>query len=625
MLTLLGLSEHTPASLSYVPELLSDELLYSWIERTIRLNVLGYPKECLLQLFGNKNVIPCVDLPTSLLRLFQRLGNNSPCESVTQLLELGTLYSYHRPFITAERDQSIRNMMLHTDGKSLKVQIGRVANRFGANPPLRFCSICVKEDADIFGTPYWKRSHQLPGVSCCLTHQVHLKTHVSQDLIVDRQRYIYPPYHPSQHDSINISTSQLDFAILSKDLLFAGLPSIPQDIRKHIYTDAVIAAGSYSKLKHIDYANLALCIKDYYNNFTGFIHQQRLLSSIKQPLCWLHTLIERPERSSHPICHLLLIGYLFRNIDTFIEKIKFYKRLDSSSNFDCNNEHICKKVHESALIKDTTLSCRQVAKLLNLSTTTIVCKRRQLNIPIQERRKKLNPELINKINMDLSADLALIDVASHNKVSMSTIYRLRAQSARHSKTNFDFDSKICAHRKCWLQLIQDNPATGSTMLRNIAPAAYAWLYRYDKDWLSKTNLRIKPVIVKSVQRIDWIERDFDLTQILHNYVEEIKKLRDRPRISMTLMLRVVGDTMVRRNLYRLPILDNSLQELVESKLEYQFFRIDLAINALSKNLKPLRQSNIQRAASIKNWTSELEVYARQRVNYFNECLSLSNA
>lgn len=152
----LGTSKFTPARISYVPELLPDELIYSWLGRVIMVNSLGYPKDCLYQLFGNRNVIPCIDLPTSLSSLQRNLGNNLPFISLGEALEKGTLYPYHRPFLTPVRDQLIQEMMINGHGKGLKVLMGRVANRFGANPPLRFCKDCIKADTVLYGTPYWK-------------------------------------------------------------------------------------------------------------------------------------------------------------------------------------------------------------------------------------------------------------------------------------------------------------------------------------------------------------------------------------------------------------------------------------------------------------------------------------
>jgi len=609
-----GLSNSALARISYVPELLPDELIYSWIGRLINVNALGYPKECLMQLFGNRNVIPSIDLPTLLVPLHQRLGENSPFNSVNKLLEFGTLYPYHRPFLNIERALAIQNLMFHKDGKGLKVLMGRVANRFGAKPAMRFCNICINEDIETFGTPYWKRYHQLPDINCCLKHQVRLETYVSSSLIVDRQRYILPPCTQHQNEGKAIPPSQLDFALISRDLLHAGLPPIAPSIRKHIYKEGVIAAGCGSKINHIDYDSLTLRIREHYNDFSGFIHQQRLLSSDKQPLCWLKTLIDRPERSCHPICHLLLIGFLFKNIDTFINFVNSDRSLINFSYPNLNKDK-CKFEKDHFLIQDTSLSCRQVAKLLNQSTNTVVYKRRKLNLPINERRKTLNIELIKNINRDLLSAAPLNEIASRNNVSLATVYRLRSQSEDLIKIYHDFDAAIRNYRKRWLHLISENPNTGSTLLRSISPATYAWLYRHDKNWLSNTNLCLKP-FKKSKKRINWQERDLNLSKRLSSYVLEVKKLHNRPRISKTLMLSVVGESMVRKNLEKLPTLEKCLYELMETQLEYQMFRIDHAIDTLMKHGKPLNQSNIQRTAKIKNWTPNLKEYANNQLKIF---------
>lgn len=613
----LGQSKFPPAHISYVPELLPDELIYSWIGRLIHINALGYPKDCLQQLFGSRDVIPSIDLPTLLTPLYHRLDNNSPFDSADKILEYGTLYPYHRPFLNNKCENTVHNMMLHHDGKGLKVLMGRVANRFGANSPMRFCNICVREDFEIFGTPYWKRYQQLPGINCCLKHQIHLETYVSPQLVHDRQRYILPPYPLSNIHSTNISSSQLDFAKLSRDLLDAGLPCIAPSIRKYIYTEAIIAAGYCSKLHHIDYESLALCIRKHYSDFSGYDHQQRLLSSVKQPLCWLHSLMERPDRASHPICHLLLIGYLFQNINTFIEHIKSYKRLDIFSYIDTDKQFLCKKANEINLIRDVSLSCRQVARLLNVSTTTIVCKRRQLNIHINERRKLLSTELINNINLDLLSSIPLKEIASRNEVSITTVYRLRAESGEVSKINIGSDLKIKHYQKCWMELVLNNHNTGPTSLRKIAPATYAWLYKHDKDWLQKTNLCLR-FLEKNPKklRVNWIERDFYLSNELNSRVTEIKSRDDRPRISKTLMFKIVGDAMVRCNLKKLPNLEKLIHEKTESQFEFQLFRIECAIHKLGRLTKPLNQSNIQRAANIKKWTPDLREFTRRKVEAF---------
>lgn len=41
---------------------------------------------------------------------------------------------------------------------------------------LYFCRTCAKEDIQLSGSAYWRRSHQLPGMFCCLRHKTALKS-----------------------------------------------------------------------------------------------------------------------------------------------------------------------------------------------------------------------------------------------------------------------------------------------------------------------------------------------------------------------------------------------------------------------------------------------------------------
>ena len=84
--------------IAYAPELLPDELFYSWLARLAQLNAIGSPRECLMRIFGINSIVPSVDLPTRLLAAQLHMGDCSPFETLDDLLEAGTLLPYHRPF-----------------------------------------------------------------------------------------------------------------------------------------------------------------------------------------------------------------------------------------------------------------------------------------------------------------------------------------------------------------------------------------------------------------------------------------------------------------------------------------------------------------------------------------------
>jgi hypothetical protein len=298
-----------------MPWLLPDELIYSFLSRLVAYNALGDPREYLELLFGNKNIIPSIDLPTSLAPLHHHLGMSSPYYSAAEIIDAGTLYPYHRPFLTVEQSEAARQILLKGSAKGLKLLLGRVANRFGANPPLRYCVICTKEDIARKdkarpGVPYWRRMHQLPGVTSCAIHGIDLTVHVWPSTSSDRQRLLTVPCSPMADSPNRSSLVQVWFARTSRDLLEAGLSVLNLRQRQVAYENAVAALGFRKSNNRVDYDALAAAVRSHYEDFESFFHRDRLLCTPRHPLAWLRNIFDRPSRASHPICHLIYAQHL---------------------------------------------------------------------------------------------------------------------------------------------------------------------------------------------------------------------------------------------------------------------------------------------------------------------------
>jgi hypothetical protein len=607
-------------SFCYVPELQQDELLYSFLARLIAYNALHDPRAYLQLLFGTRDVVPGVDLPTRLTLLQEHLGVFSPCLSADELIDVGTLYPYHRPFLSTERHESVREILLSGGGKGLKTLMGRVANRFGANPPLRYCLSCTAEDIARNGMPYWHRSHQLPGVTCCIRHRSELVVHVFPEHSGDKRRLVLaPPRKNIIGEPVACDSAQLKFAILSKDLLDARLPVLSLEKRRHVYVSAAMQLGFRSRGNRIDQDALATALRAYYGDFGTFSHRDRLLSSQKKPLRWLSTLLDKPARSSHPICHLLLIGFLFGSIDAFCQALRAAEPMccspvDSQHQVFGGGRASEFRENHGALLRDTSISCRRAAHLLNVSVTTVVQQRRHLGVPIAERRKNLHPDRISAINMALMKGISPLSIAKQHRLSVSTVYRVRAMlpglAETHAKSQHARELEM--RRSEWTLAMARHRGCELRVVRGGATAAYAWLYRHDRAWLlERTGGR--RVARHSKSWVNWEERDAALCQRLHEHVDCLRREESRPRISKTLMLRVVGDAMVRANFERLPRLKEMIHALTESPESFRRFRIDRAIRDLCADNIQVRLWRVQRLAGIHFLTPALRDYAEKRM------------
>jgi hypothetical protein len=89
------------------------------------------------------------------------------------------------------------------------------------------------------------------------------------------------------------------------------------------------------------------------------------------------------------------------------------------------------------------------------------------------------------------------------------------------------EARFCLAREhaksSWVATTAAFPDLGLKALRNIEPAAYAWLYRNDRTWLSENSIQSRlPPRMPSKERVDWHARDLILSAAVTNIAEKIK-------------------------------------------------------------------------------------------------------
>lgn len=626
------------AIIAYAPPLLPDELLYSWLARLAALNSMGAPRDVLQQFFGCRTLIPSVDLPTRLLATAERLGDRLPFATLERLLEDGTLLPYHRPFLTEATYSLVRQRLLNGDGKGLKTLMGRVANRFGAHPALRSCPNCLADSWNRHGSMYWLRQHQLPGVNCCTTHGVVLQT-VPLQARAHRQQLILPTRMPATQPAVRADAQQLRFAQMSQDMVEAALPVIAPPRRAETYRVAALALGHGTWRGKVDFPGLASALRHHFYDFQGFDHQTRLLATATSPLGWLRPLFEKPQRSVHPICHLMLIDFLFGSMSAFETACAASNQEPRAAPNHAPSVKqeakprasysVLATDHEAAL-RDTSLSCRQVAASIGRSVTTVVAWRRERNIPIHERRKSLNPAVIGRVLEALGSLSSLPAVAKQTGVSLSSVYRILAQYPTLPRPRRDVAgiAPLPLRRKRWKAALLACKKKGMgrvTDARALAGADYAWLYRHDRAWLAATTSnRARPTqtCIDAPPRVDWGRRDAELCQLL---AAQLDMLRDKVllrRLTKTRLLRPLGETMVRRNLGQLPKLAALLDKVVESAQSFGERRVDHAISLLVRDGVQLQPWRVRRLSGLRRWPQALAIYANQQIDQLNAQNSL---
>ena len=73
------------------------------------------------------------------------------------------------------------------------------------------------------------------------------------------------------------------------------------------------------------------------------------------------------------------------------------------------------------------------------------------------------------------------------------------------------DAQRLARRR-WLRVVGSNPFSGVKAVRLLEPAAFAWLYRNDREWLNSQLTTLHKQVRSNNSHVDWDTRDLALAR-----------------------------------------------------------------------------------------------------------------
>ena len=161
-------------------------------------------------------------------------------------------------------------------------------------------------------------------------------------------------------------------------------------------------------------------------------------------------------------------------------------------------------------------------------------------------------------------------IARALEVAWKTAARLSAPlAAAPSKPKRD----VSVLRAQWQSVADDNPTRNKKMLRVLAPALYACLYRNDREWLLSWRTSVSNIPI-SKRRVDWGSRDAVVAELIQKQVQVTLSRRPQRRASRHHVLGELGiRTLLEMREELLPRSTQALSELCESVEEFQVRRL----------------------------------------------------
>ena len=157
--------------INYFPNPYPDELWYSVICRYHIWSGNIDPINTIRELFYNKEY---VDVGTSFpSNSIYKIGSQLTALNIEKIATEHTLFKYAYRLYPLNEKYKMLEMI-----KSGNIQWpGKLCIYHTEKPKLKYCPLCLKEDTQKYGEPYWHVSHQIPVIQICKKHKCRLLTY----------------------------------------------------------------------------------------------------------------------------------------------------------------------------------------------------------------------------------------------------------------------------------------------------------------------------------------------------------------------------------------------------------------------------------------------------------------
>lgn len=294
------------------PILYEDELLYSIIARYKQMCGIISKKALIRDLFGGEVTLSSAYFPTHLKKLINNLPYTSKLTEDI-ILEKHTLYPLLTSFLSDEATKDIYSSVKEGKDERVILKIGFMNSSFKMGNKLKFCPKCLKEDIEVLGESYWRRSHQIPGVFFCIKHECKLlestiqasesrvfQECASEDTCIEYEESILLE---DKYIKLNLEFSKEVNYLLNNTSIRKGLSFIID-----YYIDRLRELGLTSKSGNIYMDKLEKKFIRFYS--PQYLKIMQVEVDTKKNSNWLRLFVRNNKKNRNYVKHILFLHFL---------------------------------------------------------------------------------------------------------------------------------------------------------------------------------------------------------------------------------------------------------------------------------------------------------------------------
>jgi hypothetical protein len=466
-----------------------DEILFSRLIRHFTLSGMT-TENYLSTVFGNHKVTVHPYLTAGLAQL-SKFSQESPAE----LLFFQTLAPLFIYFLPSHKSTILLGLVTINATEAIRA-CQLVCVREKESLSIKYCPECARTDAHNFGVSYWHRSHQIPGIESCSSHQIQL-VHFP---LKGRSRLNLCLYPPLDVESTPCSKLSLEFAQYSYDVLQQAsqngkgfkLEYFKEQLKKHGY----VTNEGYYRRKHI--------LKNLYQFTQGLAHKtEPLFPDSAADYRYISYLLSE-KVTQHPIKYLLL-GF-------WLSKHALYSEQNESVSIESVPIDQIEKKSIELLHQGESMA--SVSRIIGKSRCYVKALALRLNIPINLKPKKITENMKLQIMFLAKKGFHRKAIAEEIGLSIGSVEQQISTSPElvQWRKQYRHESKRRRYKVQIIRFVQQHPTAIRQQIKFSCSAAFFWLYLHERGWLESNLPPAQRPLTKP--RIDWHQRDIALiTQI----------------------------------------------------------------------------------------------------------------
>lgn len=395
-----------------------NESVYSILARAHYILGHNDPLRTLTLITGVPGYKPMSGLPTRLKEIIAALKIDA---STDRVINENTHYPLYKPFLKAGKRESIVEAMCNCG--AVKSRIGLLRNHVGALESIKSCGLCVKEDIERCGFPYWHREHLASWVYFCPHHQEPLSVFDSKMGNYSHRNLILP---------LNGNYPQISASPLIRSKLLSITEETMNLFNRNHSADMSISVENYRQLleeKNVCNTSGRVHQKEIYDAVTFWLKDLKdlpgfdsLYDALEVERSWASMICTKRQRFHHPLKHIIFLKSLGLSLTDLFQTDGCYSQqalpLFKTKKLKPSDEDI-----RNAISK--TDSMRSAAKLLKVDVTALCCDATRLGIKYRHRAKFITESVIHSVINQAKNGRSTATIATTMGISETSVNRIK--------------------------------------------------------------------------------------------------------------------------------------------------------------------------------------------------------